>query len=39
MKLRIFVCDLETEGECFERNLFGNNKRSMNVISGDYCLL
>lgn len=40
MKLRIFVCDLETEGECFERNLFGDSRPWPTSISvGDFCLL
>lgn len=40
MKLRIFACNLETEGECFERSLFGDSRSwPLSVSPGELCLL
>jgi len=40
MRIYIFECNDETQGECFERNLFGSNSKwPTQVKQGDICLL
>jgi hypothetical protein len=39
-KVRIFICNWETEAECLQKNLFGDpNSWPMNVIAGENCVL